>query len=62
MVEQDSNRRSATEESHEEVNEMQPRDHWILVLNSLLYLIAELNELLQPWAETLDDIFCNLSS
>jgi hypothetical protein len=48
MVEQDSNRRSTTKESHEEINEMQPRDHWILVLNSLLYLIAELNELLLP--------------
>ena len=28
---------------------MQPRDYWILVLNSLIYLIAQLNVELQPF-------------
>ena len=37
---------------------MQPRDYWILVLNPLFYLIAQLNVELQPFiAEALNGIF-----
>jgi hypothetical protein len=58
MIEQNSNRRFTNGESDDRVNEVQPRDHWILVLNSLLYLIAQLNEELYSFeAEALDDIF-----
>lgn len=58
MAEKDSNRGFTTGESHDRVNEMQPGDHGILVLISLVYLVAQLNEELQPFeVEALDDVF-----